>query len=283
MLLGLAWGATASWSRPSLAKARSMSLLDGPIEIDGDWGHMIPASAHAVLERMRRACLDGIRLVSDDQPERLRVTEHTVGPPWIRLHDDGTRIGWINVAVGERDWSRLAYQFGHELGHVAANSWRPNARPATPCQWLEEAMVEAFSLHGLARLADDWSRDPPFADDSGFGAAIATYRQDVVQRYGKLATDQGHADAPAAWFATHRAQLEGQIGLTPFAQAACLTILAGYERNPAWIEALGALNRWAGRSALPIALYLAAWERSCTALGASPELPRWLRATYAIG
>lgn len=259
-----------------------MSLLDGPIEMDGDWGRMIPNSAHAVVERMRRACLDGIRLVSDDQPERLRVTERPFGPPSIWLHDDQTRIGWVNVAIGERDWSKLAYQFGHELGHVTANSWRPNAKPATPCQWLEEAMVEAFSLHGLARLADDWSRNPPFADDSGFGVAIATYRQDVVQRYGRLAAQQGHANDPAAWFAAHRAEIEASAGLTPFAQAACLAILTEYERNPAGLEALGALNRWPSRSRLPLAAYLAAWERSCAELGASPAMPIWLRSTLAI-
>ena len=53
---------------------------------------------------------------------------------------------------------------------------------AAPCQWLEEALVEAFSLRGLALLADSWSTDPPFKDDSGFGAAVAVYRQNIVQR-----------------------------------------------------------------------------------------------------
>ena len=47
-------------------------------------------------------------------------------------------------------------------------------------------MVEAFSLRGLALLADSWSTDPPFKDDSGFGAAVAVYRQNIVERYGKL-------------------------------------------------------------------------------------------------
>jgi hypothetical protein len=138
---------------------------------------MILDSVVHVVERMRRACFDEVRLVSDDQPDRLRVEEHTFGPPAVWLHPDGTNMAWVIVDVGERDWSRLAYQFGHELDHVTANSWRPNAKPAAPCQWFEEAMVEAFSLRGLALLADDWSRSPPFPDDSGFGAAVAVYRQ----------------------------------------------------------------------------------------------------------
>ena len=282
MLAGLGCAVVTSTASPSRAKGLRASLADGPIEIEGDWGHMIPGSAHAVVERMRRACFDGIRLVSDDQPERLRVTEHTFGPPSVWLHYDKASIGWIIVDIGERDWSKLAYQFGHELGHVTANSWRPNAAPSPPCQWLEEAMVEAFSLHGLGRLADEWSRDPPFAGDSSFGAAIAVYRQNVVQRYAQLATTQGHADDPAAWFAANRRLVETQGGLDQFAQAACLTILAEYERVPACIEALGALNRWPGRSRLPAEAYFTAWEKSCGELGASPALPAWLRRTLAI-
>jgi hypothetical protein len=82
---------------------------------------------------------------------------------------------WIIVDIGERDWSRLAYQFHHELGHVTTNSWRADA-------WFEEALVEAFSLRGLALLANSWSTSPPFKDDSGFGAAVTVYRQNIVER-----------------------------------------------------------------------------------------------------
>jgi hypothetical protein len=270
-------GAALGDSRKSL-----MTLLTAPIELTGNWGHMIPDAAAHVVERMRHACLEGIRLVSDDQPHRLRVDEHTSGPPAIWLHPDGTSIGWIIVDVGQKDWSKLAYQFGHELGHVTANSWRPDAKPATPCQWLEEAMVEAFSLRGLALLADNWSRNPPFQDDSGFGAALAVYRQNIVERYAKLAQEQGHPEDLGAWFKEHRPAVEAQA-LGPFAQAASLTILAEYERNPAGLEALGALNRWPGRSGIPLEDYFRAWEASCAELQASHSLPVRLRELLALG
>jgi hypothetical protein len=125
------------------------TLLSAPIELAGDWGHMLPRSANLVVERMRHSCLYGVRLVSDRQPTRLRVDEHTSGPPAVWLHPDGSTMAWIIVDIGERAWSQLAYQFGHELGHVLASSWQPHAKPKPPCQWLEEAMVEAFSLRGL--------------------------------------------------------------------------------------------------------------------------------------
>jgi hypothetical protein len=143
-------------------------------------------------------------------------------------------------------------------------------------------MVEAFSIRGLALLADNWSRDPPFPDDSGFGAKVAVYRQNIVERYGKLAIEQGNPNDPVAWFKQHRAELEAQPYIGPFAQAVSVSFLAEYERNPAGLEALGALNRWQGRSAIPLESYFRAWLESCKELHASPELPIRLRELLGV-
>lgn len=181
-------------------------------------------------------------------------------------------MAWIIVDIGERDWSKLAYQFGHELGHVLANSWQADAKPEAPCQWLEEAMVEAFSLRGLQRLAAGWKENPPFTGDNAFGDAIAKYRQEIVRNYAALANDQGLSRDPIAWFAEHRSEIEIPR-LNPFAQAMCLTILAEYDQVPDCVEALGALNRWQGRSGIPIGEYLQRWQESCAELSVSPHLP----------
>ena len=251
---------------------RSPTLLTAPIELAGDWGRMLPNSADLVLERMRYACLDGLRLVSDRQPTRLRVDEHTSGQPAIWLHPDNRDMAWVIVDIGERDWSKLAYQFGHELGHVLANSWQADAKPAPPCQWLEEAIVEAFSVHGLGRLAKDWKQNPPFAGDNAFGDAIATYRENIRKAYAALADSQGLTRDAAAWFVDHRSEIEIP-GLNPFAQAMSLTILSKYEQAPTCIEAVGALNRWPGRGGVPAGEYLQRWKDSCDELQASPQLP----------
>ena len=60
-------------------------------------------------------------------------------------------------------------------------------------------------------------------------------------------------------------------------------ILAEYERAPDCVEALGTLNRWPGRSGVPIEDYLQQWEASCTELQASPHLPAHLREMLRIG
>jgi hypothetical protein len=259
-----------------------VTLLSAPIELAGDWGKMLPHAADQVVELMRHCCLDGVRLLSDRQPTRLRVDEHTSGPPAVWLHPDGSSTAWIIVDTGQKAWSQLAYQFGHELGHVMANSWQPHAKPATPCQWLEEAIVEAFSLRGLGRLAQSWKQEPPFAGDNAYGDAIAGYRQNIIDQYGKLAAEQGAIGDFATWFGHHRVVIEAPGGLHPFAKAASLIMLAEYERTPDCVEAVSALNRWPGRSGVSIAEYLHAWEASCVELQASPALPAHLREILRI-
>jgi hypothetical protein len=290
-----AWGIapgivpTRTKDGPFAAKAEILSppieqaptLLSAPIELAGDWDHMIPRSADLVVERMRHACLDGVRLLSDRQPTRLRVDEHTSGWPAVWLHADGSSMAWIIVDIGQQDWSKLAYQFGHELGHVMANSWQPHAKPLPPCQWLEEAMVEAFSIRGLGRLAESWKQNPPFAGDNAFGDSIFGYRQNIIQDYTTLVNQQGLGHDPVKWFSDNRGEIE-KPGLNSFARAFSLFILGQYERAPSCVEALGALNRWPGRTGVPIEDYFWEWAASCTELQASPLLPAHMREMLGV-
>ncbi len=121
-----------------------------------------------VLSRVRSIDLSGVRLLSDRQPEKVHVENHSQGWPAIWLHGDQPQMASIIVNVGPADWCKLAYQFGHELGHVLSNSWQFSAKPGPPTQWLEEVLVETFSIRGLRLLADSWEKAPPFAGDSAF-------------------------------------------------------------------------------------------------------------------
>jgi hypothetical protein len=266
-VFGVRFGADAE------AMADGTTLASAPIEVTGDWAGSLPRSALTVVSRTREVSLAGVRLLSDRQPGALRVENHTSGPPHIWLHFDGTPIAWIVVDIGPRDWSKLAYQFGHELGHVVCNSWGPDAKPADPCQWLEEALVESFSIRGLGLLADSWERDPPFPGNAAFGAAIRQYREDVLTRYRAVASEQGADRGLAAWFAAQRAALESNGGVGGPARAAMPTVLAELEADPDSLGGLGALNRWPGRTGVPMEEYLRLWKKSCAEIGASQRLP----------
>lgn len=242
----------------------------------GDWADMLTDAVIKVLEMARRSCLTGVRLVSDREPDRIRVESHTSGNPAIWLHPDNSRTAWVIIDIGNRAWIQLAYQFGHEFGHVLCNSWQSHAKPALPCQWLEEALVEAFSIHGLGRLEENWRTAPPFPNDSGYADAIAKYREDWVDKFTRLASEQGCLQDFGRWFHTNRQGIEA-FDSRADSQAAAVVILQEYERSERCIEALGALNRWPRRSAVPLADYLRLWGESCVELGADPTLPTRLR------
>jgi hypothetical protein len=257
-----------------------MTLLTAPLELGGSWGQSLRTDAAAVIERMRRACLAGVALLSERQPAKLRVDNHAGSNPSIWLQSEEPMTGWIIVIVGTRDWCNLAYQFGHELGHVFGNSWELDARPRSPCQWIEEALVEAFSLRGLLRLADDWERAPPFPNDAVYASAIRSYRETILSGDRTTAQDEGVSAGFGAWFRTHEACLSGQGGLRT-ARGAVPTMLDLLENDQDLVADIGALNRWPERSGVPLYDYLDLWEQSCAALNAPGRLPVRLRELLA--
>jgi hypothetical protein len=254
------------------------NLLSAPLELMGDWGDSPRPAAAVVITRMREVSLAGVRLLSDRQPDRVRVEEHSSGSPAIWLHDEPRETAWIIVDIGGRDWCKLAYQFGHELGHVLANSWQATAKPRPPTQWLEEAMVEAFSLRGLGLLAASWEKNPPFAGDAPFAKAIRQYRADIIEDYRKPGQPKPGAEF-AAWFSRSRSALENGGGLT---QVEGPAILAELERGPTMVEDLGALNRWPQRSAAPLEQYLAFWQASCAQIQTPGRLPARLNVLFQL-
>src|SRR5208283_3160739 len=261
----------------------SANLATAAITVGGDWAGSLTSSARTVLERMRAACLAGVPLLSPRQPARIQVDNHREGPPHVWLHFDDEPVADIVVDVTERDWSRLAYQFGHELGHVLANSWRRDALPGTGSRWLEEALVETFSLRGSELLAQGWERDPPWPGDAPFGAAIRRYKDNQLRVYAGYAAAQGELADPRHWFRSRRAALEESGGLSEGCEALIPFLLAELSEDPARVGEIGALNLWPERTALPLPAYLDAWERSCAALGAAGWMPRRIREAVLGG
>lgn len=260
--------------RRALARAGpgEVDLLSAQLQLGGDWGGSTTADAAAVIESMRVGCLGGVALVSDGQPKRLRIDDKTGRNPSVWLHSGNSTTAWVTVIVGTRDWCNLAYQFGHELGHVLCNSWEQNAKPRNPCQWIEEALAEAFSLRGLGRMADNWARTPPFPNDAAYAGSIRSYRETLLAGYRATAQAQGMAAGFGSWFADHKVFFDEHGGLDD-AKGAVSTMLDLLEDDAEAVADLGALNRWPGRSGIPLPDYLDRWEESCAQLGAPNRLP----------
>jgi len=252
---------------------QQMTLLSIPIEQAGDWAASTPEDALVVLSRTREVCLSGVRLLSDAQPTAFCVESRSSSAPHVWLQSE--THARVVVDGTARDWGRMAYQFGHELGHVLSNSWKPSSLPLRPSQWLEEALVEAFTLRGLGLIADSWEQDPWLPGEENYSKDLRRYREFLVAGY-----RNGAANAKRwlnAWFADNRTALESGLGGRPAAGPALLMILDELVRDKGCVEDLGALNRWPDRAAAPIEDYLHHWGASCAELGTPAKLPRRLR------
>jgi hypothetical protein len=285
--LCVAFGSLVVGSARSMQKGHAamppagVNLLSAPLDVHGDWGGSLPGAAAAVISRMREACLSGLRLLSDHQPDHLRVDDQASGPPHLWLHEENPTTGWIVVDIGTRAWSQLAYQFGHELGHVMCNSWMWKVETPPPSRWLEECLAEAFSMRGLGRLADGWEHDPPFAGDAGYGHALRNYRRDLIEKYQKAGGPEPVGDF-ATWFRSNRALLDRATGVGVSEGPAIVTVLTELEADNGCVEDLGALNRWPERSGVPLEDYLRLWRASCAQIDAPGKLPARLQDIFAL-
>ena len=258
-----------------------MTLLSAPLELGGEWGSSRPNDVLAVVSRMREVCLSGVRLLSDQQAAKLRVENHSSGPPHIWLHKEQSDTAWIVVDIGALDWCKLSYQLGHELGHVLCNSWQWQAIPKLPSRWLEEALVEAFSIRGLGLLADSWEQRPPFPHDAAFAGAIRKYRQDLIEKYRKPAGEPPALNM-CAWLRENRDTLDHTGGVGTVEGPEILQIVAEMERDKAAVEDLGALNRWSARTGVPVEDYLRLWQASCAEIHAPGLLPAKLARSLCL-
>ena len=232
---------------------------------------------------MRTVSLTDVPLLSDRQPRRIEVQNVPTGPPHIWLHFDDDPVAEIVVDVGERDWSKLAYQLGHELGHVLANSWRREAKPRAGSQWMEEALVETFCCVASPcwRRAGAGIRHLPATTRSAARSSdTRPTRPGVYERY---AAEQTMLLDPRAWFRDRRAALEASVGLTENCQALIPWLLSVMAGEPARVAEIGVLNLWPERTALPLEAWLGKWEESCAASGAAGWLPRRLRSLLLGG
>src|ERR1700730_15799324 len=132
------WLISESYAQSSVTP---VTLLSAPLELAGEWGAP-PQAVARVIERMREVSLSGVRLVSDQQPDKLRVDDHSSGSPAIWLHADPRKTAWIIVDIGPADWAKPAFKLAPSSGPLWATPCAARVTPTQPTQWLEAALVE---------------------------------------------------------------------------------------------------------------------------------------------
>lgn len=185
-------------------------------------------------------------------PVILEVSRSRSGP--ITLFERGP-AGEIRMKldVEGRHWAQFAFQFGHELGHVACGF----AEYANPNLWFEETLCEAASLYVLGRMAESWKSRPPFPNWKEYAGSLAKYRSDRLE---KARWPEG--TGPAEWFRAREPSLRKDPRQRELNGVLASTILPLFEESPEHWESVGSLNTVRGDGSRTFRQYLQDWSRS---------------------
>lgn len=268
-LLGL-----ASVAVRDKAYARSsppeVNLLTAELRLEGDWKGAPVGAVRRVCEMIRRVCFSGFPLDGDGQPTVLVIRGISTGLPAIWLHSDRPQQATVLVDIGHAAWMQLAYQLGHELGHVLANSWAYGSVPRVPSQWLEESIVEAFSIANMIELGRAWRTSPPFAGDEAYGTGLEAYAQAVLAAYEKVSAPAARIDE---WLMAQKDRRKDLFeGRRKWDEGLIVWLVAQIAQRRAWMGELNAMNRWPERVALPLDVYLGRWKGAAVRMGMAGDL-----------
>ena len=203
------------------------------IEAEG-WGGASPEDIRRVLESTGRELLKHI-------PQNKIIRIHVVASdtvPQVDFKRAANGEFTVRLAVKGRFWAQLAFQFGHELGHIVSHYERINDNKiGNENKWFEETVAEAASLFVLARMAETWKTDPPYMNWKSFAPALKEYLD-------KLLKD---AEIPAVekmpqWFNDNRPALKADPHLRVRNRVVAIYIFKMLERDPSQWEAFRYLN-----------------------------------------
>ncbi|MDE0958886.1 MAG: hypothetical protein OSB12_09645 [Planctomycetota bacterium] len=217
--------------------------------VEEGWGDATLVDVHAVLLSAAEPLW---RAAGSPQLPRIRV-EPGGGP--IVLHRRGPD-GAIRVrlAVQGRRWAQMAYQFGHEMGHILC---RFDEDP-DPNHWLEEAVCEAASIFTLRQMAKRWKDHPPYPNWSSYAAHLQQYADDLIEK-GTLAKGIRFKK----WWQEHRSQLQKNPRDRDLLRVVAVQWLPLLEKDPAGFRALRFLNHGVPEPEEKLSKALQRWERSC--------------------
>jgi hypothetical protein len=169
-----------------------------------------PAAKRADFNSVAHDVADVMRDIFGQSPIDTRPVVCFVGGDIVPLVDATRdpaiiwiRMGFRQVDFDRLDFSKFAYQLGHELGHVYLNPLRTNG--------LIETLCDAISYEVLDRLAELWPKKyanhAPWRD---FAPSFREYIQANHRKYtANLPADLLEAEAGGDWEAV-RTQLKNR-------------------------------------------------------------------------
>lgn len=189
-------------------------------------------------------------------PERkLPVIEVRAKGGPIALFERGPQ-GQIQVRLdtGQQLWAQMAFQFAHEMGHVLCNYDADEHRQ----KWFEESLCELASLAALRRMAETWSKTPPYPNWKSYAPHLKSYAQ---ERLDKAVLPPGVT--LAKWYEENSVALQAKATDRERNLVVGACLLPIFEAAPEKWEAVSWLNTERLTKLHTFKDYLEAWRRNC--------------------
>lgn len=225
----------------------------------GDWGSADVRDIELVLASVARVFLDYARVDRDEL--KLRIVPRG-GSPRVLYERDEAGAYVVQLTARDQRWFQYAYQFAHELCHVAANFEHRVVDDAAvqENQWFEEALCETAALFTLKRLGAVWASTPPTRNWMGYGESFTSYAAYLLKEpHRHLAASRSLRD----WYAEHGASLRDDPYQRRKNDVVASALLPLFEAHPEYWRAIAYLNQDAVSAAKPFPEYLADWHRAC--------------------
>jgi len=138
---------------------------------------------------VKAVCISACECFGDyfSQPSELEPIQVERASPFIetpmvlygRTSDDYCRV-LINLEEEDkRTWAKIAFQFSHELCHIASNFKARNIEGQKSSwhqsQWVEEAICHTASLYAIQKMSETWKEQAPYPNWGSYAASLESY------------------------------------------------------------------------------------------------------------
>jgi hypothetical protein len=250
---GLALFAGVANAQTALPKSQPTTMV---VTVDaGEWGTAPTADIQKVLQSAANEFWANF----PDWPAPRVVVEHSKDVP-ITLYQkrpDGAIV--VRLAVTDTYWAQFAFQFAHELCHIACNYERTQTGEKHN-QWFEESLCEVASLFVLKRMAAAWEVSPPYPNWKSFAPHLAKYCE---ERRSQKEHTLPEGETFITWFAKNHQALRANPVMRDKNVIIASQLLPLFEAHPDAWQAVSYLNLQKNAKAKEFDAYLLDWQNDC--------------------
>ena len=146
--------------------------------VQGNWGDNRQEDIRVLLHNVATHFATGFRETLDWHIW-VRPTNSEEDDPMTCYRSSAQEPFVILLQARDKYWAKFAYQFAHEICHVASDFERLRANPNN---WFHEALCELASVATLRRMAKSWPDNPPYPNWSDYAPSLADYAENCLMK-----------------------------------------------------------------------------------------------------